>query len=161
MFKKIALVLVLCSVLTFPALCDNGNKDEVLVPIKVQVRELNGTAKVKRAQSREWTPLALNMALNENDVIRSVAKSQVTLVLESKRESSIIDVYGNSEVAFLRLERAKLTGEERIALSVSFGRIYIRSAKLEGQSTFKVVTPTSVVSVKGEAKFEVGVSALD
>ena len=161
MFKKVALVFVFCSVLAFPALCDNGNKDEVFVPIKVRVRELNGTAKVKKAQTRKWTPLALNMILNENDVIRSATKSQVTLVFESKGESSVVDVYDNSEVAFLRLERAKITSEEKVTLSVSFGRIYISSAKLEGQSTFKVVTPTSVVSVKGEAKFEVAVPALD
>ncbi len=163
MLKKYGVLLLLFLLtgtvfIISPALAEEAILAEGLTFRQATIKTLEGSVKIKKKDAEVWVVAYEGMILNQDDIIKTDADSSVDIVLPTEGEESTVRIYKKAEVAIQQLVKNEITGEENTVLNVAIGKILIKAAKLKGESRFEVVTPTSVVGVRG-TEFEVTVSA--
>lgn len=120
------------------------------------VKELTGEAKYKKAETDQWLPLEMDMVLSEGDSVKTGLDSQVKLELAGSGKIGEVTVRRESEFTLQALVHDPATGTRNTLLDVHVGSVLVQAEKLQGESKFRVKTPTSIVGVRG-TKFEVNV----
>lgn len=120
------------------------------------VKELAGEAKYKKAGDEQWLPLELDTVLSEGDSVKTGLDSQVKLELSGSGKIGEVTVRRESEFTLKALVHDPATGTRNTLLDVHVGSVLVQAEKLQGESKFRVKTPTSIVGVRG-TKFEVNV----
>ncbi|MCG3176190.1 MAG: hypothetical protein MOGMAGMI_01136 [Candidatus Omnitrophica bacterium] len=129
---------------------------EVTTPGEAKVLEIRGEAKYLKAGTTEWIPLDPAMTLSEGDSVKTGQDSLVRLELSGSGKIGEVTVRKESEFTFKALAHDPATGTRNTLLDVHVGSVLVQAEKLQGESKFRVKTPTSIVGVRG-TKFEVNV----
>lgn len=120
------------------------------------VKELSGEAKYKKAGTDQWLPLDVDAVLSEGDSVKTGLDSQVKLELSGSGKIGDVTIRRESEFTLKALAHDPVTGTRNTLLDVHVGSVLVQAEKLQGESKFRVKTPTSIVGVRG-TKFEVNV----
>lgn len=114
-----------------------------------------GEVMVRADGTNAWQAAQPGAKLNINDEIKTSAASSVDVVLDNG-ETANVNVKEKSQFKIKGMELDPATGEKNTYLDLALGKVLIHAQKLEGNSKFEVITPTSTTGVRGTV-FEVSV----
>lgn len=114
------------------------------IPLEVRIKSVKGEVEVKSLET-QWEKASTGMVLKEGAQISTGFGAEAELIMA---DNSVVVVYQLTQMkidSFFR-EKAKV----KTGLNLNIGKIRARVQKVgEELSDFNVVTPTSVVSVRG------------
>jgi hypothetical protein len=124
------------------------------------ISEARGKVEVRVAQ-KPWAPAQVGMALNQGDIIRTMAGSFAVLNVDGKGATATVEVKENSQMRLAELIEDKTKATQNTLLDLALGEVLIKAKKLDSEkSKFQVKTPTSIVGVRGTT-FSVAVKAIE
>jgi len=122
----------------------------------IVIKRVRGDVSIKQAETKKWTPAFVGMYLHEQDEIKTGDDSSVKINLNRYGEAGILQIKQNSLLRIRVAQQNYKTNETETLLDLAIGKVVVRTDKLEGESRFQVMTPTSTTDVQG-ALFEVEV----
>jgi hypothetical protein len=121
---------------------------------EVKIEALTGTVDYQEKGRGDWLPVSKDTVLHQRDRVRTGDDSTCTLLFEGMSDATI-NLNPNS-ILNLRTVRDSGTGDDT-ELDLSLGSVLVMAEELQGDSSFKVRTPNSVVGIRGTV-FEVEVN---
>lgn len=119
----------------------------------VRVDGITGTAEFQKAGAGAWAPLTQGTVLQETDVVKTGPNSTCSLTFIGMSNAAV-DVKPDSVMELATVGQAE-TGDHT-ELDLSVGSVLVKAEKLQGESSFQVRTPNSIVGIRG-TEFEVKV----
>lgn len=145
-----------CVTLTLLVVCW-GAKDSSSSELgSAAVKDLAGDALYRKSGTARWAPLDRSTVLSEGDSVKTGADAQLTLELSGAGKIGEVTLRRDGEFTLKTLTHDPATGTRDTLLDVHVGSVIVQAEKLQGESKFRVKTPTSIVGVRG-TKFEVSV----
>lgn len=117
-------------------------------PVQAMIVQINGkvlTSNNVKAPLAKWSPVKMREMIGEGTFIRTRKQSSCDIMLKN---GSVIKIVENSIVY---IDKLLMTGERNYKnrFKLEAGSILAKSAKLIGDSSFTITTPTAVAGVRG------------
>ena len=114
-----------------------------------------GEVMVRADGTSAWKPAEPGAKININDEIKTSAGGSIDVLLDNG-DTANVNVKEKSQFKIKAMDLNPATGEKSTYLDLALGKVLIHAQKLEGNSKFEVITPTSTTGVRGTV-FEVSV----
>lgn len=136
---KIVMVSVLIIIATITMVLSQTEKRTCTI------KQLVGSVKIRRGATVKWLDARPRMPLKENDAVRTLLESEVTL---ETSEGSLLKIGENSTVAMTVLKGSAQNSKTKVR--VMDGAIVANVKKLvSSQSSFEFETPTATAAIRG------------
>ena len=119
----------------------------------VDVNSVSGTVQYQKAGQGEWAALSQGMVLQQTDIVKTGANSTCSLTFKGMSDA-VVDVKPDSVMELATVGEAEAGDQTELGLTL--GSVLVKAEKLQGESSFQVRTPNSIVGIRG-TEFEVKV----
>ena len=156
--KKLVIIAIIAAAITLTCSTrDIFSADEAnFIDFTGKIVKSIGDVKIKPAGEKDWVEAKNGMEVGVKDVIKTGIDSSADLMFMRKSVRSKIRILEEADMSLMTLNLDKVTGDSEILLDLVIGHIIIKTDPLKGNSSFEVLTPTSMTAVRGTG-FEIKV----
>lgn len=141
------LIVVFLIGVFFIPVCASGTTTTQVQEQEISLTKVSGLVEIQTIGEVKWKKAAVGMKLKSNQRIRTFEKSRAYLDLG---EDSSMVISANSILDVLELKK-QIEGQKGFASKVKLwiGKIRTEIKKLDKDSSFEVITPTSLAGIRG------------
>jgi len=149
--KKIIILSLMALLIYLVTQCMNAEEQSFR---KAKITDLKGEVMVKIGLEGNWKQAEKDMLLTQNDEIKTGKDGFAVLKFDEKgtfeaEDHDVIEVSEDTELVMDTMKYDSQKDEKKTLLKLNLGKILASASKLQGDSSFEVETPTTIVGVRG------------